>query len=72
MNIAIIDYESGNISSVINSFKLVSKNTNIDIKIKVTSDSKIISNDFNVINEKDKSHLVKCIANYLTNNNISS
>ena len=49
MNIAIIDYESGNISSVINSFKLVSKNTNIDIKIKVTSDSKIISNSDKVI-----------------------
>ena len=49
MNIAIIDYESGNISSVINSFKLVSKNTNIDIKIKVTSDSKIILNSDKVI-----------------------
>ena len=39
MNIAIIDYESGNISSVINSFKSVSKKTNSDIKIEVTSDS---------------------------------
>ena len=44
MNIAIIDYESGNISSVINSFKLVSKKTNSDIKIEVTSDLKKISN----------------------------
>jgi len=44
--------------------KLVGKGTPFD--------SKIISNDFNVINEKDKSHLVKCIANYLTNNNISA
>ena len=40
MNIAIIDYESGNISSVINSFKLVSEKTNSDIKIEVTSDLK--------------------------------
>ena len=40
MNIAIIDYESGNISSVINSFKSVSKKTNSDIKIEITSDLK--------------------------------
>ena len=46
MNIAIIDYESGNISSVINSFKKVSSNLNIEIKIEVTSDSKtILSSD---------------------------
>ena len=49
MNIAIIDYESGNISSVINSFKLVSKKINIDIKIVVSSDSKIIFNSDKVI-----------------------
>ena len=49
MNIAIIDYESGNISSVINSFKLVSKKTNSDIKIEVTSDLKKISNSDKVI-----------------------
>tara|TARA_B100000787_G_scaffold16245_1_gene11466 strand:+ start:312 stop:947 length:636 start_codon:yes stop_codon:yes gene_type:complete len=46
MNIAIIDYESGNISSVINSFKKVSTNQNIVIKIEVTSDLKtILSSD---------------------------
>ena len=46
MNIAIIDYESGNISSVINSFKKVSANQNIAIKIEVTSDLKtILSSD---------------------------
>ena len=49
MNIAIIDYESGNISSVINSFKSVSKKTNSDIKIEVTSDLKKISNSDKVI-----------------------
>jgi len=46
MNIAIIDYESGNISSVINSFKKASTNQNIAIKIEVTSDLKtILSSD---------------------------
>ena len=46
MNIAIIDYESGNISSVINSFKKVCTNQNIEIKIEVTSDLKtILSSD---------------------------
>jgi len=46
MNIAIIDYESGNISSVINSFKTVCTKQNIKIKIEVTSDLKtIISSD---------------------------
>ena len=49
MNIAIIDYKSGNISSVINSFKTVSKNQNIKIKIEITSDLKIISNSDKVI-----------------------
>ena len=43
MNIAIIDYNSGNISSVINSFREVVKNR---VKIEVTSDlSKIKSSD---------------------------
>jgi len=42
MNIAIIDYDSGNISSVINSFKTVCNKQNIEIKIEVTSDLKII------------------------------
>jgi len=49
MNIAIIDYESGNISSVINSFRAVCTNQNIKIKIDVTSDLKIISNSDKVI-----------------------
>ena len=35
MNVAIVDYNSGNISSVINSFKEVAKN---NINIEVTSD----------------------------------
>jgi len=46
MNIAIIDYESGNISSVINSFKTVCSKQNIEIKIEVTSHLKtILSSD---------------------------
>tara|TARA_B110000305_G_scaffold27354_1_gene25369 strand:+ start:297 stop:932 length:636 start_codon:yes stop_codon:yes gene_type:complete len=49
MNIAIIDYESGNISSVINSFKKVSVNQNIEIKIEVTSDLKTILSSDKVI-----------------------
>ena len=39
MNVTIVDYNSGNISSVINSFKEVAKDK---VKIKVTSDLKII------------------------------
>ena len=43
MNVTIVDYKSGNISSVINSFKEVAKNK---VKIEVTSDvSKIESTD---------------------------
>ena len=43
MNVTIVDYKSGNISSVINSFKEVAKNK---VKIEVTSDlSKIKSSD---------------------------
>jgi len=49
MNIAIIDYESGNISSVINSFKAVCANHNIKIKIDVTSNLNIISNADKII-----------------------
>jgi glutamine amidotransferase len=49
MNIAIIDYESGNISSVINSFITVCAEQNIEIKIEVTSDSKKILNSDKVI-----------------------
>ena len=46
MNIAIINYESGNIRSVINSFKKVCANQNIEIKIEITSDLKtILSSD---------------------------
>jgi len=46
MNIAIIDYESGNIRSVINSFKTVCNKQNIEIKIEVTSNLKtILSSD---------------------------
>ena len=49
MNIAIIDYGSGNIKSVINSFKVVCINQNIETKIDVTSDLKIISNADKII-----------------------
>jgi len=49
MNIAIIDYGAGNISSVINSFKVVCANQNIKIKINVTSNLKIISNADKII-----------------------
>ena len=43
MNVTIVDYNSGNISSVINSFKEVAKNK---VNIEVTSDlNKIISSD---------------------------
>ena len=49
MNIAIIDYNSGNISSVINSFKTVCNNQNIQIKIEVTSDLKTIAQSDKVI-----------------------
>ena len=49
MNIAIIDYESGNISSVINSFKTVCASQNIEINIEVTSDLKTISQSDKVI-----------------------
>ena len=49
MNIAIIDYESGNISSVINSFKKVCNNQNIEIEIEVTSDLKTILNSDKII-----------------------
>ena len=49
MNIAIIDYESGNISSVINSFKTVCTKQNIETKIEVTSDLKDILNSDKII-----------------------
>ena len=43
MNVTIVDYKSGNISSVINSFKEVAQNK---VKIEVTSDAnKIKSTD---------------------------
>ena len=46
MNITIVDYGSGNISSVINSFKEVCKNK---CKINVSSDLKIISNSDKIV-----------------------
>ena len=46
MNITIVDYSSGNISSVVNSFKEVCKNK---YKINVSSDLKIISNSDKII-----------------------
>ena len=49
MNIAIIDYESGNISSVINSIKAVCREQNITIRIAVTADLKVISGSDKII-----------------------
>jgi len=49
MNIAIIDYESGNIRSVINSFKKVCLEQNIEVKIETTSDLKAISGSDKII-----------------------
>jgi len=49
MNFAIIDYESGNIRSVINSFKKVCANQNIEINIEVTSSLKTISRSDKII-----------------------
>ena len=49
MNIAIIDYGSGNISSVINSFKTVSDTKNIKININITSNLKKILDSDKVI-----------------------
>ena len=46
MNIAIVDYNSGNISSVINSFKEVAQNK---VNIEVTSDLKKIKSSDKVI-----------------------
>ena len=69
MNIAIIDYESGNISSVINSFKSVSKKTNSDIKIEVTSDLKKISNSDKVILPGQGS-FKECMTSLLKINNL--
>ena len=49
MNVTIVDYKSGNISSVINSFKEVAQNK---VKIEVTSEvSKIQSTDKGVLPE---------------------
>ena len=69
MNIAIIDYESGNISSVINSFKSVSKKTNSDIKIEVTSELKKISNSDKVILPGQGS-FKECMTSLLKINNL--
>ena len=46
MNITIVDYNSGNISSVINSFKEVAKNK---VNIEVTSDLKKIKSSDKVV-----------------------
>ena len=46
MNVTIVDYKSGNISSVINSFKEVAQNK---VKIEVTSDLKKISSSDKVV-----------------------
>ena len=46
MNITIVDYNSGNISSVINSFREVGKNK---YDIKISSESKIISNSDKIV-----------------------
>ena len=46
MNVTIVDYKSGNISSVINSFKEVAKDR---VKIEVTSDLKKISSSDKVV-----------------------
>ena len=46
MNVTIVDYKSGNISSVINSFKEVAKDK---VKIKVTSDLSTIKNSDKVV-----------------------
>ena len=46
MNVTIVDYKSGNISSVINSFKEVAKDK---VKIEVTSDLKKISSSDKVV-----------------------
>ena len=46
MNVTIVDYNSGNISSVINSFKEVAKNK---VKIEVTSDLETIKTSDKVV-----------------------
>ena len=52
MNVTIVDYNSGNISSVINSFKEVAKDK---VNIEVTSDlNKIKSSDKNKIKTSNK------------------
>ena len=46
MNVTIVDYNSGNISSVINSFKEVAKNK---INIEITSDLKKIKSSDKIV-----------------------
>ena len=56
MNVTIVDYKSGNISSVINSFKEVAKDK---VKIEVTADfKKIKSSDKVVLQGKAPSRVV--------------
>ena len=54
MNITIVDYKSGNISSVINSFKEVAKDK---VKIEVTSDINKIYNS--ILKKKHLVHALK-------------
>ena len=46
MNITIVDYKSGNISSVINSFKEVAQN---EVNVEVTSDLKKIKSSDKIV-----------------------
>ena len=48
MNVTIVDYQSGNISSVINSFTEVAKGK---VNLEITSDIKKIKSSDNIINE---------------------
>ena len=49
MNVTIVDYNSGNISSVINSFKEVAKDK---VNIKVTADLKNIKDEKTYLSKK--------------------
>ena len=69
MNVTIVDYKSGNISSVINSFKEVAENK---VKIEVTSDVAIhqLFFDENVINNFNSDYHV--IPPFRTNEDLIS
>ena len=73
MNVTIVDYKSGNISSVINSFKEVAQNK---VKIEVTSDLNKIKlsdkkNNFN-FELKNRRNLDRKTLNLLRNKEISA